>query len=496
MNNAKAGPDEIPIELLKNNSNILAPIISQLCNLSLTTGVFPQIHKVGNIIPLYKNKEINKLQNYRPICLLNAMSKLIEKVVAVRLMDHLEDTHILSDKQYAYRKKRGTDSAILKFVNHIMSNFETKKYTVAAYIDLTKAFDCVKHDILLHKLSHYGVTGVSLAWFKDYLSNRKQRVVYQGEQSSEQTVRTGVPQGSILGPILFLIYFNDFCHVNENGNEILFADDATVYESGRNYYEVIRNMNDNLFNLSEWLVANKLSANIIKTEGMVFSLENLFFPLPPLLLYGNPLPYSHSFKLLGLIIDPKLTWKPHILALENKLSRACGILYCLRNKITRSVARIIYLSIAYPHLVYCNVIWSSCYPSQLERLKIKQKKIIRIIMKRNRFSHTQPLFKKLNLLRLKEFIEYSTSMFVFKVLNNLTHSPVLFNYRNVDAYLLRNNNNFLQVPFTRYRKSQLFIAIRGPNIWNNIPVEIRNMPSIAMFKRNLKRYYLVNYDQQ
>ena len=327
------------------------------------------------------------------------------------------------------------------------------------------------------------------------MSNRKQRVVYEDQLSNTITVNIGVPQGSILGPLLFLIYFNDFCNVNPNGNEILFADDATVYEHGSNYIDVIARLNSKLIRLSNWLISNRLSANIIKTEGMIFSLNCLYFPLPPLMLYGNPFPYTHTFKLLGVIMDTKLTWKAHIKLIQSKLARACGILYAIRNKVTRSVARMIYLTIAYPHLIYCNVVWGGCYPSHTYKLETIQRKIIRIITKRNRYANTDPLFNKLNVLKIRHINELSTLVFVFKTLHNLNHSPIQFNHRIVHRYRLRNNDNNLEVPFARHRFSQLFISIRGPNLWNSIPIEIRRIISLNSFKRNLKRHYIQIYGQ-
>ena len=147
MNNTKAGPDGIPIAILKKYDGLLAPIISRLCNLSLSTGIFPSIHKIGNITPLYKNKERSDIKNYRPICILNAMSKILEKVVAARLVDHLEENNIISEKQFAYRKQRGTETAILKFVQDVINNFENRNITAAVFLDLTKAFDCVNHQM-------------------------------------------------------------------------------------------------------------------------------------------------------------------------------------------------------------------------------------------------------------------------------------------------------------------------------------------------------------
>ena len=156
-NETNGGPDTLPMFILKKNADILAPILCYLCNLSLNMGIFPTVHKCGIIVPLYKSKERNKITNYRPICLLNAVSKVLEKIVAIRLLNHVETYNILNNSQFAYRKGRGTDSAILKLVNNVVNNFEKGDYTVAAYLDLTKAFDCVDHRILLKKLDHNGV---------------------------------------------------------------------------------------------------------------------------------------------------------------------------------------------------------------------------------------------------------------------------------------------------------------------------------------------------
>ena len=265
---------------------------------------------------------------------------------------------------------------------------------------------------MLSKLSHYGIQNVALDWFKEYLSDRRYRVKFQDQLSSSKTTNIGVPQGSILGPLLFLIYFDDFCSVSDTGDEILFADDATIYDSGPNYFEIIARMNLTLKKISKWLVANKLTANIIKTEGMIFSKVNVIYPLPPLKLYGKPLSFSTTFKLLGLTLDSKLTWKDHLSTIESKLSRACGVLYSLRRKITRSVARVIYMSIVYPHLLYGNILWSAASKSHLDKLFVKQKKVIRILMKKTRNAHTNPLFDQLNLLKIKDICKVNTIIYI------------------------------------------------------------------------------------
>ena len=265
------GPDGIPMFVIKNNIDILSPIISNICNKSLITGIFPSIHKRGIITPIYKNKDVTDVSNYRPICLLNAISKILEKIVANRIMQHLEDNNLLSSTQYAYRKGMGTDLATTKFVKDILENFDNRKYTLSVFLDLTKAFDCVDHEILAIKLKYFGINNVSHEWLVDYLSNRKHYVKYQGCVSDERTVNIGVPQGSILGPILFLMYINDISRAGHDGDLLLFADDSNYYESSEDYSHLIDSVNRNLKFITKWFLSNKLAINIIKSEAMLFS---------------------------------------------------------------------------------------------------------------------------------------------------------------------------------------------------------------------------------
>ena len=267
LNNVKPGPDKIPISIFKKNIDVLSPILTHLCNLSLSRGRFPKIHKHGIIVPIYKSKDKYELENYRPICLLNACSKILEKIVSLRLMSHLEDNNLLSDHQFAYRRGRGTDLATAKFVQDVLKGFDQNKITIAVFLDLTKAFDSVNHAILEQKLKYYGIDGIALNWIKDYLRDRKQVTSFNNTLSNESTINIGVPQGSILGPILFLIFINDFCNLTNIGELLLFADDANHYVTGTNFFDVLNRVNNNLETVTQWFLANKLAINIIKSRG-------------------------------------------------------------------------------------------------------------------------------------------------------------------------------------------------------------------------------------
>ena len=310
--------------------------------------------------------------------------------------------------------------------------------------------------------------------------------------SNELTSNIGVPQGSILGPLLFLIYINDLDNAIESGEFSLFADDANHYQSDENMFNLINSINHNISLVEQWFLANKLSINIIKTEAMLFSRKPIYFPLPPVILNNIEIPYNFTVKFLGLLIDFKLNWKTHIASIRSKLSSVCGVMYNVRNKIPTSVAKLIYNTIAHPHITYCNVIWSSAYLSNFCSLRSTHKKLIRLILKKRRREHTSPLYKQLNILKFDDISKMQVLSFVFKSLHNIIHSPINYIYRDMNRYNLR-NPPILQIPFTRFKQTSLFVRVKGAVLWNDLPDFIRNSLSVMSFKRKLKKYYLDSY---
>ena len=224
-----------------------------------------------------------------------------------------------------FRQKHSTIHALLNFVDKVALSMDDHSHLIGIFLDFSKAFDTINHDILLDKLSHYGIRGIALEWFRSYLQNRKQYVYLNDHSSSLKEINCGVPQGSILGPLLFIVYINDFHRSSDILSFILFADDSNVFFAHKNPYTLVQIINLELQKLTQWIRANKLSLNLQKTKYMIFS--NTIEALPAdIILDDSPLECVSQITFLGITVDNKLSWKPHVLNVCKTLSRNIGII--------------------------------------------------------------------------------------------------------------------------------------------------------------------------
>ena len=256
--------------ILKKITNFIVEPFLHICNLSLSKGVFPDAMKIARVIPLFKSGDKHVFNNYRPVSLLPQFSKILEKLFNNRLDSFIDKNCILSECQYGFRNSRSTYMALMDLVENICELIDKKKYVMGIFIDLKKAFDTIDHTILLDKLYHYGIRGISNDWVKSYLKNRKQFVQYDDAISDCKEIVCGVPQGSILGPKLFILYINDICNISELMKFVLFADDTNILCKHDNYLSLCDLVNTELIKLSKWFSVNKLSLNIRKTSYMLF----------------------------------------------------------------------------------------------------------------------------------------------------------------------------------------------------------------------------------
>ena len=362
-NKSSSGHDNITNTLLKQPQVSLSEPLSIIFNKSLESGEFPQEMKKADVIPLYKTKEKYLVMNYRPISLLLTISKVLEKIVHKRTYRFLNDTNQLYQSQYGFRSGHSCESAICELVGTIAKKQEEGLHTIGLFIDLSKAFDTLDHKILLQKLHKYGIRGVCLDWFTSYLEKREMRSKCIANDntsySSYYDMDYGTPQGSCLGPLLFLVFINDIHTSITFSSIILFADDTTILHSHRNLRFLKWCIEEDLKNLMDWFKANQLTMNLDKTEFVLFSKNKSQTEKIELDLDGIRLQNSTHIKFLGLWIDNKLTWKKHLGVLLIKLKQNTNLLKLGNKFLTKATKKQIYYAHLYSHIVYGLVIWGN-----------------------------------------------------------------------------------------------------------------------------------------
>ena len=277
-------------------------------------GIFPDLLKIAKVHPIYKSGDRDQFINYRPISVLNSFSKVFEKVIFNRLLNYINSQNIISHCQYGFRQNQATFMAITEMYDKISLAIDRNEYCAGIFIDLAKAFDTLDHNILLFKLEYYGIRGITLTWFRSYLECRQQYVTFYHTSSALEYISYGVPQGSILGPLLFILYVNDIVNCSSILNSILFADDTNAFYSNAKFINLISTLNVELSKLSNWFKSNKLSINIKKTNYILFGNKHAPEKTPELTLYihGNEIERVESTKFLGVYLDKK-----------TKLERSC-----------------------------------------------------------------------------------------------------------------------------------------------------------------------------
>ena len=324
-NGKSSGPYSIPTKLLKILSSDIAIPLSVIVNESFAKGVFPDKLKVAKVITLHKESTDNS-SNYRPISLLSIFSKVIETLMHKTLYNFLDLCNILYPNQFGFREKHSTNHALISMTETIKSTIDNGRYGCGVFIDLQKAFDTVNHSILLKKLEHYGIRGTALKWFTSYLVDRQQYVSVNGHCSNYLNITCGVPQGSVLGPLLFLIYFNDLPNSTKVLTFDLFADDTNIYFESSDLILLRKTINKHLKRVKKWLDANKLALNLDKTNFVLFHSYQKKVTEPVILKFGRKkIQQENCVKFLGVLLDSALSWKYHLVALAKKLARTSGL---------------------------------------------------------------------------------------------------------------------------------------------------------------------------
>ena len=355
-----AGWDEMPSTALKYLPDCIINVLSYIFNLSLCQGKFISSFKHAKLIPVYKRGDSKILTNYRPISLLPSFSKILEKIVYKRLYSFFSRFNLFSNSQFGFRKGHSTSHANCLLIDKVAAAFGKKFTTLGISLDLSKAFDTIDHKILLHKLRHYGVRVTALDWFESYLTGRTQQVCFNDHASNNiNAINFSVPQGFILGPLLFIIYVNDFPNCLKNGTSLSFPDDTSILISGNNAKSIFEKGKQELDNVDNRLIANKLSLNASKTKCVYFRTVN---SKPPpcalnLVIRNKPIERVSSIRVLGTVINKNLSWKDHMLSLKNKLRATLGAVIRVKPFLNKNALLVIYHSLMLSHIRYCITNW-------------------------------------------------------------------------------------------------------------------------------------------
>lgn len=493
-NTNSTGYDKICTKVIKYVATIISPVLSYIINLCIEHGIFPTDLKISIVKPLFKKVDREQMGYYRPVALIPIFSKIFEKVIYKCIYSYFEKHDLFASEQAGFRKNKNINLTIYNFLMTVTNKLDKKQLVTALYMDLTKAFDYVDHDILSRKLFSYGVRGNVLDLIKSYLYNRKQQTkitrlnktnkTVTEYASTLRTVKYGVPQGSVLGPLLFLIYINDFPKAI-GYPVVLFADDSTVVYTGNNSKDIENNINNNLVDIINWLTLNNLILNIDKSNIMTFK-NNYTNKSNDLNIThnGKSLTSISSTKFLGLQIDSHLTWKDQIEIVCTKLNRFSYALYILSKVVRQATVLTAYYAYVASTLRYGLIFWGNS--TDKERVFIAQKRCIRAICRLKRRDSCKPYFNKLSILTLPSLYILEISLFVKNNLN-------LFNTYRSERYKYK--VSAFSRATTLFDKSVYGMATR---IFNNIPKEIRETDDVDLFKHKLnkllvaKTYYSID----
>ena len=480
----KTDVNHVPVKVIKIISSSIVKPLCHLINASFNTGIFPDCLKLARITQIYKSGNHNNPSNYRPIASISYFSKIFEKCLCKQLVSYFDKFSLFSNSQFGFRKSKSTCDALLELTECIYNSLNNRKYHINVLIDLRKAFDVVSHSVLTMKLERYGVRGIPLKLLNSFLSNRQQYVKMGPHSSSLRDNCIGVPQGSNLGPILFLIYVNDFPRVSSALHTILFADDTSFSISNTDYATAVSTLNVEMESVRSWTLANRLTINVDKTNLILFS-NKLPENISPITVCNENVSFVHQCTYLGIKLDNKLKFLNHIMYVTGKLAKSTGILYKIKDNLSTSAKINFYYSFIYPYLSYNVIIWGGTYPTHLENLIIQQKRIIRVLANIPFNGHTSAAFHKFEILKFDDIYKFHVAIYMYK-----NHALPKFSVQHD----INTRNRNLKVPsFNRLTLCQHSISYSGPTIWNSLPVYLKQLDSFTSFKKQLKRHLVSLY---
>lgn len=478
--------DDVPAFLIKRILSAISSPLTHLVNLSFCNGLFPEHIKTGKVIPIYKKGDRQNVTNYRPVTIPSVFSKIFEYCYLHRLNTFLQDNEIISKKQHGFQASKSTISAVRVFYNTLVDLISTGECPVGIFCDLSRAFDCVDHSILLSKLFDVGIQDNALDWVKTFVAARKQYVtikdvsrnnIAKDFRSNLEEINVGVPQGSILGPTLFLLYVNNIENVSPEAHCTVYADDTSFIVSDIGDKQLINKCNDLLQNINTWFAENSLYLNSEKTHCIRFHNRQKNIENWNLHLNNQVIDSCNSVKFLGIHIDECLTWRTHCEAVISKLNSINYMIKNLRSVLTQDQLIMFYYGQVESRLRYGIVFWGASTSSG--DVLIAQKKIVRSISGVSRLTNCKPIFKNLSILTLPSLyiLELCSHIFI-----NQNH---FIKNENMHSFNTRQKMDF-HIPYSKNKLSYLSPDTMAIRLFNVLPTELKKCKTLGNFKYKLK----------
>ena len=482
-------------KLLRLSANVITDCLLYIFRLSLMNGIVPSDWKYARVTPIYKGKgDIKDTSNFRPISVLPHIAKIFEKEIQCQLVSYLIDKDFITLDQSAYRKFHSTTTCLHNTIDEWLQNMDDKLYTGVCFLDISKCFDTIDHVILVKKLQKYGVRNIELKWFQSYLDNRTQSVKHINKLSTPLSVNIGVPQGSTLGPLLFMLFVNDLPMHISNGQCSMYADDTIIYCNDRNVADLNDDLNDTLDQVNEWYKANKLVLNVSKSNAMLIHSnsecnDERFQPI----LDGNFIDQVKSTKYLGVHIDDKLNFCSHINELTKTLSKKLSWLARLRHIVPSNILKLTYSTYIMPIFDYACTVWG-CSNSNISSIQRLQNRAARIICGNFDIVNVRgiDLVKSLGWQTIEERINYFLSVTMYNCVygiapSNLCNS-IIMACETSDRETRLSSGLKVSVPSTRTDVFKRSFNYRGAIAWNNLPDRAHNAVSTESFKFFVKKH--------
>lgn len=483
------GCDNITVLDIKKNLDVLLPVLVDLYNKMLETCQFPEEFKIAKVTPVFKSGDKTNIKNYRPISLLTIFSKIAEKLIKRRLETFITNTIGYDKYQYGFVKDRNTEVGISDFVEYISERIDNGNTTVALFVDFSKAFDTVHHDILLRKLENLGIRGMALTLLETYINNRRQFTMVNDNKSELKSIKSGVPQGSVLGPTLYNLYVMDIQNLQLKARYFSYADDTVLVYSGTELQELEVNINEDLDKFVSWTGNNKLVVNASKTKFMTFKQKNKKMVPIKVNINNKVIDEVETIKYLGVWVDNRLSWKQHIQSVEDKLVPLIGALYRCRDILCNKTKKLLYHAHIQSHLNYNITTWGNATKTLLSKLQRTQNKCIKSLYNIKRLTPTNQLYNSVDLSNVETILRIKQSTLIYNIVRKKLKSNSSLSTNNmVHNYITRAHQHLR----TRQCKTNIGknSTINSSIItYNNLPSSYKEIKTINGFKRAVKNYY-------